>query len=116
MFGFQPRVLSPHEMATRTSVPPPPASPKDILEGFGSGGGVKNIPFLKRNADAATVFSTFWLETVQGPTPGEAFLQLQYIQKVMLNFPAIEPDTPPSPLLSWPHVSVATLQKVFGGQ
>jgi hypothetical protein len=95
---------------------PAPAPPKDILAAFKSGGGVENITFLQKNADAATVFATIWLETIQGPTPAQNFLQLQYVQTVMLNFPAVTPNQPPSPSLSWPHVSVATLQKVFGGQ
>jgi len=29
------------------------------------GGGVKNIPFLVNNADAAIVDATFWIEQVQ---------------------------------------------------
>ncbi len=95
---------------------PAPNPPKDILANFKAGGGVENIPFLQANADAATVFATFWLETIEGPSPGETFLQLQYVQTVMLNFPVIKPGTPPGANLSWPHVSVATLQKVFGGQ
>jgi hypothetical protein len=41
---------------------------------------------------------------------------LQYVQTVFLDFPVITPGNPPGANLSWPHVSVATLQKVFGGQ
>ena len=82
---------------------------------LGGGGGVENIPFLKTNADAATVFATFWIEEIQGATPEENFQQLQYVQTVFLNFPVINPPAPPD-LLSWPHVSVATLRKTFGGQ
>jgi hypothetical protein len=76
---------------------------------------VENIPFLQTNADAATVYATFWIEKIQGPTPETGFLQLQYVQTVFLNFPVIKPGSPPNPL-SWPHVSVATLTKTFGGQ
>lgn len=65
------------------------------------GGGVENIPFLTTNADAATVFATFWIETVKHPHGKKHFLQLQYTQTVLLNFFG----------LSWPHVSVATLVK-----
>jgi hypothetical protein len=46
---------------------------------------------------AAQVSATFWLETLQGQS---APAQLQYSQKVLLNFNG----------LSWPHVTVATLQ------
>ncbi len=76
---------------------------------------MENIPFLQRNADAATVFATFWIEKITGPTPETAFLQLQYVQTVLLNFPVITGGVP-GPSLSWPHVSVATLRKTFGGQ
>jgi hypothetical protein len=67
------------------------------------GGGTANTAFLKGgpqgpNAVAASVDATFWLETLQGQS---APTQLQYAQKVLLNFAG----------LSWPHVTVATLHK-----
>lgn len=66
------------------------------------GGGTSNTAFLAGgpsgpNANAGTVTSTFWLETIEG-SPGS--LQLQYSQTVLLNFNG----------LSWPHVTVATLK------
>lgn len=93
-----------------------PQPPKDILLNQNTGGGVENIPFLQTNADAATAFATFWIEQIKGPTPDSGFLQLQYVQTVFLNFPAVSPGTPPGKPLTWPHVSVATLRKTFGGQ
>jgi hypothetical protein len=65
------------------------------------GGGVSNIPFVTTNANAAFVNSIFWIEKVTGPHGN--FLQLQYVQTVLLDFLG----------LNWPHVSVATLQKTF---
>ena len=65
------------------------------------GGGVSNIPFVTQNANAAFMNATFWIERVQGPS-GD-FLQLQYVQTVLLDFLG----------LNWPHVSVATLVKTF---
>lgn len=67
------------------------------------GGGTSNIAFLAGakdgpNAVAARVTATFWLETLQADTEPR---QLQYSQLVLLNFNG----------LSWPHVTVATLQK-----
>jgi hypothetical protein len=93
---------------------PAPLPPKKIAFN-GGGGGVENIPFLQKNATAATVFATFWVEKIKGPAPDASFLQLQYVQTVFLNFPVIDPPAPPLPL-TWPHVSVATLQRTFGGQ
>jgi len=96
--------------------PGQPATTKDILLGRNAGGGVEDLPFLKANANVATVFATFWIEKIQGPTPETGFMQLQYVQTVLLDFPVVTPGNPPGALLSWPHVSVATLQKTFGGQ
>jgi hypothetical protein len=93
-----------------------PQPPKDILAGLGTGGGVEDILFLKANANVATVFATFWIEKIKGPSPDTGFMQLQYVQTVLLDFPVVNPGSPPGALLSWPHVSVATLQKNFGGQ
>ena len=67
------------------------------------GGGTANTAFLKGtadgpNADAASVDATFWLETLEGQS---APTQLQYAQKVLLNFNG----------LSWPHITIATLTK-----
>jgi hypothetical protein len=71
-------------------------------------GGIENMPFLVTNANAAQVFATFWIETIRLPIG--RFMQLQYVQTVMLNFPILGTSTN----LSWPHVSVATLRRTFG--
>jgi hypothetical protein len=67
------------------------------------GGGTANIAFLKgttrSNAATAEVTATFWLETLQADTEPR---RLQYSQHVLLNFNGI----------SWPHITVATLQKL----
>jgi hypothetical protein len=70
------------------------------------GGGVANTAFLQGspnegpNADAALVAATFWIETVESTIAGGPDLhQLQYTQRVLLNFNT----------LSWPHITVATL-------
>ena len=46
----------------------------------------------------------FWVEEIRG-SGGETVLQLQYIQRVLLNFNG----------LSWPHVSLATMVVVSEG-
>ena len=86
------------------------ANPVAVKNG---GGGIENIPFLETNADAALVFATFWIEKIKHPA--HHFMQLQYVQTVLLNFPLLAAGKPPAPI-SWPHVSVATLRKTFGGQ
>lgn len=72
-------------------------------------GGIVNIPFVVSNADALQMDAIFWIEKVstdplinQGSTaPKAEFFQLQYVQRVILNFDGVR----------WPHVSVATLIK-----
>ncbi|MFZ0481175.1 MAG: hypothetical protein WAL71_18695 [Terriglobales bacterium] len=49
----------------------------------------------------------FWIETVQPTDGGDPFLQLQYVQRVILDFP----PAPNAAIIHWPHISVATLVK-----
>jgi len=100
------------------------------------GGGIENIQFLAgedvtvsgqpepaENAQTALVYATFWIERVTHKRHGHSFMQLQYAQMVVLNFPIrhllfprnTTPPTPPVYVnLGWPHISVATLKKTFG--
>ena len=90
-------------------------------------GGIENILFLEGgeptgpkgpNADSALVYATFWIEKVMHHHH-PSFLQLQYAQMVVLNFPILKPKPPlpppgtPPVVLGWPHISVATLRKAF---
>lgn len=68
--------------------------------------GILNIPFVVKNANALQMDAIFWIETVQ-PTSGDPFLQLQYVQRVILDFP----PTPTANIIHWPHISAATLVK-----
>ena len=70
------------------------------------GGGIVNIPFLTKNANVAQMDAIFWIEKVRNPTkkpgdPNVEYMQLQYVQRVILDFDNIH----------WPHFSVATLAK-----
>jgi hypothetical protein len=87
-----------------------------------AGGGIENLAFLlgpslapntpPNNAASVLFYATFWLEKLTHPTQ-PPFMQLQYAQMTILNFPAL--SIPGKPNFSWPHVQVATLQKTFGG-
>jgi hypothetical protein len=97
----------------------------DVVDG---GGGVENIPFLDGgiptgaqgpNAQTALVYATFWIEHVT-PRNRAPFMQLQYAQFTVLDFPiftVLHPapgaGTPALINLGWPHISVATLRKTF---
>jgi hypothetical protein len=82
-------------------------------------GGIVNIPFIQKNANATTFSATFWIETVENPVTGETFDQLQYSQCTNLEFitcasqcaPEKEPgeEKKRDPLIVWPHVNVNTL-------
>ena len=83
------------QVSTNLPAPPPP-----------TGGGTSNISFLTGaapagpNALSVQVDATFWIETIR-EKHGKIRHQLQYTQRVLLNFNT----------LSWPHVSVATLER-----
>jgi hypothetical protein len=64
-------------------------------------GDIRNIPFIRSNADAISMKSVLWIEEISHPVKPGTFLQLQYSQRVILRFRGID----------WPHVSVATLIK-----
>jgi hypothetical protein len=65
-------------------------------------GGIVNIPFLVKNANATQMDAIFWIEKVRHPNfAGREFMQLQYVQRVILDFDNVH----------WPHISVATLVK-----
>ena len=73
-------------------------------------GGIKNIPFVVKQADAASMKSTFWIQELAPDENGEVVLQLQYLQIVMLDFFPRRDGLPGR--IQWPHVSINTLTKV----
>ena len=93
------------------------------------GGGIENIQFLdgespvvsgqtqlRENAETAVVYATFWIEKVTNKKTGHTFMQLQYAQMVVLNFPIFHLLNQAPPVyvnLGWPHITVATLKKSF---
>lgn len=92
-------------------LPTNPTSLTGAVHLLACGGGIENLSFLQTNADVALVYATFWVEKLTHPNR-PSFMQLQYAQTVLLNFPAI--NIPGQPNFSWPHVSVATLRKSLG--
>jgi hypothetical protein len=72
-------------------------------------GGILNIPFVARNANATAFACTYWVETVSDDS-GAEFQQLQYSQTTKLQF-FQKAEAPPGTLITWPHVNVNTLLK-----
>lgn len=78
-------------------------------------GGIANIPFVVRKANAAFMKSIFWIQELdQKDEYGDPKLRLQYLQLVMLDFFPRRDGLPPGccpGLIRWPHVSINTLEK-----
>lgn len=78
------------------------------------GGGIRNMPFTKREAEPVSMLSTFWIQQVaDNRYKGGYRLRLQYAQVVMLDFFRPREDQQPG-RAQWPHISIATLDKVEG--
>lgn len=74
-------------------------------------GGIVNIPFIEKQANAADMKSTFWIqELAEKDEQGNPKLRLQYLQVVVLDF-FPRRDGLPGPI-RWPHVSINTMEKV----
>jgi len=72
-------------------------------------GGIANIASIRTNANATEFDSTFWIETLEDGA-GNSFTQLQYFQRIMIEFP-IKADLP-GQTIAWPHINVNTLTLV----
>ncbi len=72
-------------------------------------GGIKNIPFVVKQADAVSMKSTFWIQQL-AEVDGITVHQMQYLQIVMLDFFPRRDGLPGR--ITWPHVSINTLTKV----
>ena len=72
-------------------------------------GGILNIPFIVKQANATEMKSTFWISEIEDDQ-GNIELQLQYSQTVMLDF--FSRTDGEEGLIKWPHVSINTLRKV----
>ncbi len=74
-------------------------------------GGISNIPFVVRQADATEMTSTFWIqELAELDDKGNPRLRLQYTQTVFLDFFPRTDGVPGA--IRWPHISINTLEKI----
>ena len=74
-------------------------------------GGIVNIPFIVRQANATEMTSIFWIQELgERDVNGQPKLRLQYTQTVFLDFfPREDGESGP---IRWPHISINTLEKV----
>lgn len=76
-------------------------------------GGILNLPFVVREADAVEMQATFWLTEFQPDLAGQPTRwEMRYSQVVMLDF---FPSGKPGERIRWPHVSINTLTKKLPG-
>ncbi len=74
-------------------------------------GGINNIPFIVKQANASSMRSTFWIqELAETDARGNPKLRLQYLQIVLLDFDPRAGGLPGR--IVWPHVSINTMHKV----
>ena len=71
--------------------------------------GIVNIPFIVKQANAASMKSTFWIQELSKGE--EQKFRLQYLQVVMLDFFFPRRDGMPG-AVRWPHISINTMEKV----
>lgn len=75
-------------------------------------GAVTNAPFSVREAEPVSMKSTFWIQKLAGHDEnGNSRFRLQYSQVVMLRFFHVRQDEFPG-RADWPHISIATLEKI----
>jgi hypothetical protein len=104
-----------------------PVSPNDLLKAANQGvnivrtttlavdtttptGGIVNIPFIVKQANAASMKSTFWIQELADlDIHGNPKLRLQYSQVVLLDFFPRRDGLPGQ--IRWPHVSINTLER-----
>ncbi len=74
-----------------------------------STGGISNIPFVVKQANATSMRAVFWIEELDAaPVNGVPQIVLQYAQRVILEFfPAGDGS-----LIKWPHISINTMRLV----
>lgn len=94
--GMPPNVVRTTELHTDTT----------LLEG-----GIVNIPFIERQADAAEMQSTFWImELDEEGLNGNPKLVMAYTQFIFLDFFPRRND--PTQLIRWPHISINMMEKI----
>lgn len=78
----------------------------DVMEA-----GIRNIPFIVRQANATVMHSTFWImELAEVDEDGDARLVLAYSQFIFLDF-FTRFDGRPG-LIRWPHISINMMERI----
>jgi hypothetical protein len=103
--GFKPS--SPHQLLVLAATGLPIKTTTILeLDTTNATGGIHNIPFVVKQANAASMKSTFWIHELTDDS-----LVLQYLQVVILDFFPRRDGQPGR--IGWPHVSINTLTKRY---
>lgn len=74
-------------------------------------GGIHNIPFVVKQANATSMRAIFWIEELAALDPqGKPQFILQYAQRIFLDFFPIGSGDPLDPRIRWPHISINTMK------
>jgi hypothetical protein len=74
-------------------------------------GGIHNIPFVVKQANASRMRAVFWIEELTDPdAQGNPQFMLQYAQRVLLDFFPL--GGPTVGLIRWPHISINTMKLI----
>ena len=74
-------------------------------------GGIVNIPFIQKQANATEMKATFWIQELEEKDEmGNPQLRLQYSQVLFLEF--FQRQDGKEGLIRWPHISINTLEKI----
>jgi hypothetical protein len=74
-----------------------------------AGGGILNVPFVVKQANATSVRTIFWIEELAAlDRGGKKQFMLQYAQRVLLDFFPVTFGLPE--LLKWPHITINTMK------
>jgi hypothetical protein len=74
-------------------------------------GGINNIPFVVKQANATAMRAIFWIEQLAAPDArGDQQFLLQYAQRVLLDFFPV--GSPSVGLIRWPHISINTMKLI----
>jgi hypothetical protein len=72
-------------------------------------GGISNVPFVVKQANATRVRAIFWIEELNDlDASGRKQFLLQYAQRVLLDF--FSAGDPKLGLIKWPHITINTMK------
>ncbi len=104
--------LPPAEDVERTTILHFTTEASELTDSALAEAGIRNIPFIERQADANLMRATFWImEMKETDASGDPKLMLAYSQFILLDF-FPRPPGQGEGLIRWPHVSINVMEKV----